>query len=635
MIERFMGGIALMIALTTGAIPTLAAPTRVTVGANVMISRDRPETEHFEAVICSSLHDPDKMIAASMASDRGAEMDGQIVYVSSDGGRSWHYSFDTFKIGAVTGDASCAAGPDGSLHFGTMLITGSGPTPNRQTRLLDYRSSDAGQSWDAPVTLPGTYGAIRQFNVFDTTRGPFRGRYYTNYNIGINLQTIQGEQWNGAVALSHSGDDGKTWDLPALRAKTSTQNVTHAFDYEGGNSVVFPDGLVMTPLIEQHGDDFQNAKIFVVSSHDGGETLSAGTLVSVIHRVPWAPMHPIMAVTPDGSFKGRVYIVWHDGQSGRARILASYSPDEGNTWSAPKVVSDSPLLDPADPRKGLDATLPYICVTSTGLVGVIWEARRSMHEGFGYDIRFSASLDGGETWSPSVLVSQTTTVPRVHWSRAAAAGDVTGAVLDWDGNDIRGGDLLWMDVDTRGTFHPVWVGNSTGVRQIWTAPVNVQGAVVAPGRVPIDGLSVAGRAVDVEFVSRGYQYDPKSGTVTVDVRLRNRSTVTLHPPLILRVSDLFTRAAEDVRVKNSENDESSRDARWDFSALLPAHGLEPNEVTAPKHLVLEIQGPPELTPDLESADGYPLIHMNLQVWIRGELPSPPQTSVPASDVDDD
>src|SRR5688500_6937509 len=72
---------------------------KIIVGKNVHISTDRPDLEHGESVICASLTNPAHLVAAAASTTGGkefqghGEITGEIVYSSSDGGKTWKYGF--------------------------------------------------------------------------------------------------------------------------------------------------------------------------------------------------------------------------------------------------------------------------------------------------------------------------------------------------------------------------------------------------------------------------------------------------------------------------------------------------------------------------------------------------------------
>ena len=76
-------------------------------------------------------------------------------------------------------------------------------------------------------------------------------------------------------------------------------------------------------------------------------------------------------------------------------------------------------------------------------------------------MRFRASHDGGRTWATSVRVSEVSTL---------FTEDLLRKVPE---EEERVGHTAGMAADARGVFHPLWIDNRTGVRQVWTAAVSV------------------------------------------------------------------------------------------------------------------------------------------------------------------
>ncbi len=173
-------------------------------------------------------------------------------------------------------------------------------------------------------------------------------------------------------------------------------------------------------------------------------------------RVPDLSTPSLALDRSSGPFRGRLYAVWPDARyDQRTQILFSYSRDRGRTWAEPSVVSDD--SQSRGSNNGANNFMPAIAVNRDGVVGLLWYDRRDNPHNIGYWPRFSASLDGGETWLRSVRVSAS---PHVAT----------------DDTRKNGGDTAGLAADADGTFHPVWIDNRTGIPQMWTATVNVKAA---------------------------------------------------------------------------------------------------------------------------------------------------------------
>ncbi|HLK55305.1 MAG TPA: sialidase family protein, partial [Chthonomonadaceae bacterium] len=170
---------------------------------------------------------------------------------------------------------------------------------------------------------------------------------------------------------------------------------------------------------------------------------------------------PMMAVDPgSAAFKDRLYLVWAEVSGASTSIMASISKDAGVTWSPPVVVSDlpEPKQDAGSGRRY--ALLPTVAVNRPGTVAVCWyDASLSSREEFRCDLRIRASVDGGATWLPSVAVTDV--------SSTYAIGS-RGSRLGWLG------DTAGLAADSAGAFHPLWIDNRTGVKQVFTASVLVK-----------------------------------------------------------------------------------------------------------------------------------------------------------------
>lgn len=86
----------------------------------------------------------------------------------------------------------------------------------------------------------------------------------------------------------------------------------------------------------------------------------------------------------------------------RSRSLVAHSDDNGKTWSS-RVQATYPR---AVAQRVFQQRLPQIAVNRDGAVGIAWyDFGSDLNSQKGW-LRFTASLDGGETWHPSVAVSR-------------------------------------------------------------------------------------------------------------------------------------------------------------------------------------------------------------------------------------
>jgi hypothetical protein len=467
-----------------------SAQTRA--GPPVQVSAARPGEPHYEVLVAAHPSNPRRLLVGSMLQPAGSAMvSGSIAYLTEDGGATWRPTLETPSAGApgaASGDPAVAFGPDGSGWFVASLIP---PNSGRADRgMLLYRSPNGGVDWEGPTRF--TY-SDREYITIDASGGAYHGRVHVNGNgrIGANA---------GGLTNFYSSDAGRTFTESVM----PRQEVAPVM----GNAVVLSDGTLITlhsvdasapsmagaRPVSRNGvgaqpaeavpADAMRVRLLVSASRDGGRSFGAPRDVALATLVSGrkgghnnTSNLPVMAV--DGSTRAtrdRLYVVWPEHDGAGTSIRLSWSADRGVAWSASRVVADAQVA-------GRDDFMPAVAVNRDGVVGVLWYDRRDREDNIGWDVRFAASNDGGVTFLPSVRVSSAGTRfgnddAWIVEARAATTSD-GAASLDLSLNTFTflGGDTAGLVADATGVFHAVWVDNSSGVPQVWTAPITVD-----PGR---------------------------------------------------------------------------------------------------------------------------------------------------------
>lgn len=611
------------------AMPSPLAAQKITVGPNVQISAAHPNDPHSEPVIAADPLHPARLIAASHIAYQDTTGIKSIAYVSFDTGRTWSVSLER-RDSTSGGDASVAYTPDGSALFATLARWGL------------YRSRDGGRTWDSPSEAPPAYPWDREYLVADFTHSKYHGRVYMNSTVAVPWATdssgpgFGGREKETAVALFTSLDGGTTWNNPILRLVPHPEGILGM-----SNSVILSDGTVMTlyghrkapvpgaPRVggRQRGGlaartplPAANYWLDVITSTDGGQSWNPAVHIGdywMNRPRSESAVIPDIAVDPGSPlFKDRVYVVWSDFRSGRLKIMLSYSSDKGKTWSPEQVISDD--RDASDPLiNGPDDVTPTVAVNKAGVVAVQWYDRRAFPNNIGWDIRMRVSMDGGETWSPSVQVNDKPTTFAADQLKLVAAGRAgSGAGGRGRGRGGRGaqgaarsgGRVVSLSAnlayagftfapghngafvaDAAGDFHPAWIDYRNGVAQLYTARVHVAGTVARNGGGDLADLHDLSGTVSLQLLKTSI--DQKTDRVTFHVRLKNNSkTDTIHGPLKARVLHLTSENAKTVEVANSDNGMRGVGAVWNLTPLLPAGGLLPDSLSAPKDLVFQLTG---------------------------------------------
>ncbi len=640
------------------ALPLSLAAQRVTPGPNVQISASRPQDAHSEPVIATDPKHPERIIAASHIAWHDTVGTKSIAYVSFDAGKTWSVSLER-KDSTVTADAAVAYGPDGSAYFATLARWGV------------FRSRDGGRTWDPPAKTPPAYGWDREYIVADFTGGKYNGRLYMNATVNVPWVSdssppgFGGTQKEHAIAL-YTSLDGTHFQNPILRLVPRPEGILGMSD-----CVVLSDGQ-LTCLYGHRKPAPANAAggggggrgglaartpmsaanywLDVISSTDGGEEWNTATHIgdywmnrprsegAVIPDIDVDPGSPL--------FKDRLYVVWSDFRTGRLEVMYSYSSDKGRTWSTEKVLSDDrPFANPL--VNGPDNMTPTVAVNKAGVVCVNWYDQREFLESAGWDIRIRCSFDGGDTWTPSVKVNDKPTVfgSSVVWNAPGRSGGGGGGGRGGGGGGGRGGRGGGADTsasrsggsvvslsaglsyanftfapghngafaaDASGDFHPAWIDYRTGMAQLWTSTVKVNGTVARNGGG--DLAELADLSNRVSLVILGTSYDRNTNRLTFHTRLRNATrTDTLRAPLKARVLTLTSEVANGVEIVNPDNQVRGIGAVWDFTSLLPNGVLLPDSLSAPKDLVFQLQN---LGPFRESMD-LRLGFVNMEARILG------------------
>lgn len=594
----------------------------IEIGANVQVSRGNPDRAHFEVRVASHPTDPDVLLGAGMAWSDSAGKYDVIAYRSEDGGESWRPTLSVERGGSSM-DPDLAYGPGGWAY---LVEFGYGPEVGGAEQLL-HRSPDGGRTWRSPLEIDVGDRPFLSVAGEGTERS---GRVYLHGADEVDPPGPRDER--SAVRVARlSGHGSEALGSAGLPADTGRRVVGN------GNSVVLSDGTLVVLYPEwraeadldlyDSGPDYPrlrkpNARLMTRVSSDGGETFTAARPVARWYsrwgRGRTATMPVLAADTSSGPFQDRLYAAWTDFRSGSGEILLAHSDDRGRTWSDPIVVN----------RDGGPAFHPTLAVNGDGVLGVAWYDRRHSPDGAGWATRFAPSTDGGVTVGPSVRVSEG--AYRFTWDRGLVlkSGDPSrgrthraDAVLHHFSED--GGDTAGMTADAAGVFHPFWVDNRTGVPQIWTAPIRVDGRAVRHGDEALAEL----RDLSPRTVLRvdGITYDGSPGVIQMEARLRNTSEETIRGPVLLRVVDLWSEFGS-PRIVDARNGETGP------GAVIRAAGrkrrLAPGEVLGPVEIRARVdsaRAPGQMEPPppgRRAGAGYGVLNVDLKALGRMRTSDP-------------
>lgn len=574
-------GVALLTASAV-AFGDLQGQVRLAVGPNVLVSRDG-DVAHVESAVAANPSDSLNLVATAITFTLPQGGYVNKTYATFDGGFSWYDARlpEERDLGSI--DPKVAFTPRGTaLQVG--LVQG----------MSVYRSEDGGRSWLAPARLGRGYDRVA-ISV-DRSDGPTAGQIYVTGNL------------DAGPRLHRSVDDGRTFDAPVTLPGVVVTDV-----------LVLSDGAVLVPLYtgpdlrlpENRGNPM--ASYGTVVSTDGGATFgelrpgfeqqrySTDSTDSTLRRrragsIVGDNTATFAADVRSMRYRDRVYAAFPDRRwtRGTPRIAVAWSSDGGLTWSAPTMV------DGAAPAKA-SQFLPAIAVNDSGVVGVMWLDTRASAADDAYDVFFSASTDGGETFLPAARVSSETSRPagpgnmRPGLGRLRSAGDTLvmdflSAYSRW--RDV--GDYIGLTTDATGLFHPVWPDSRNGTFQLQTSRIQLL----------TDAASVAATHTvtrPVGIVLDPSRFDAAKRELVVPVRIRNTTADTLYPPIVATLTSVadtllvrsgYMRPEDVVTIVNASNAKPGAGASFDFSRALGTLGLlAPGAVSGAVDVELRVATP--------------------------------------------
>jgi hypothetical protein len=584
-------GLLLTCLVMTAPIFAAGPGPRIVVSPDYLVSRDG-DIPHAEMHIAANPLDHRNLVGASIV---GARPEGgwtNRLYVTHDGGTTWKWVDFPEQLEFGSGDPQVAFTPHGTALF-IGLAFGSVRDENDKPRggMHIYRSTDGGSSWRQTQLVCCSHD--HEQVVVDTTLGRFAGRIY--------LSTL----WDYPVyrvGVFRSDDDGLTFTGPVEAANGGGTKGINSF-----TPVVLSDGTLLVPFGDfeflpekrkQKGKAEFND--WFVSSSDGGVTFSPRRKInSQVCDLddPDAGQEstfPSVAADAGGEkYRDRIYTAWTDSRFGKSRILFSFSTDRGQTWTPPRIL-DGNL--PAGARQ----FQPVVAVNKDGVLGALWLDTRNSPDGTRYEAFFAASLDGGGTFLPSVVVSSEPSLQRGPGNVAVnpmASKYKDEGVLSFLSAYTRwgqGGDYIGMAADRRGLFFRVEVPTPppTPVPGVPT-PTPAASAPKPPERVRVMALD------RLDLVFDPSRFNSEANTVDIPVRLKNTSGKAIYPPITVEIVGFHCGLAETEEDKkfaptvlNAGNGKTGVGAVFPFDAgLRGSESLAPGALSGPIVLRFKLMDP--------------------------------------------
>ena len=371
-------------------------------------------------------------------------------FYTTDGGLTWNEVLIGDATDGLTStfrfDPTVAFDEDGNVYVGYGARTAI-PAGGNQRTVVVCRSTDGGASYPQCTNIATTadIGALPGNDKWHLATGPDPADP-TRQNVYIawtqNITEASGTDQR--IVVSRSIDDGATFSAPIIINDPSIAGTR--------NGNLFAD-----PAVGPNGElyvawqDIDANQVWIDASMDGGLTFGADVLVTssaagfktLIPAQPDRGVGVMPTIDTDrsgGPFDGRIYLAYSDlgaGGSPDFNVLVRSSIDGGLTWTAPVVVHDDGGTN--------SQFLPWVDVDQqTGQVVAVWYDARNDVNNKQVEVFLSVSDDGGATWKPNVLISDSPSDMSVDNSSR-----YLGNFLEYIGVASLGG-----------TAFPVWADNS-------------------------------------------------------------------------------------------------------------------------------------------------------------------------------
>jgi hypothetical protein len=344
--------------------------------------------------------DPQNLVAVWQQdrwSDGGAH--GLVTAVTKNGGATWTRTFAHFSIcagGTVqnggayerASDPWVSFGPDGNAYQVALSFNAT----NNANAVLASHSTDGGDTWSEPWTIIRDSGDRDVAYAFNDKESVTADRLTAGYAYaawdrfvtptGTSRESIEGmiksRAFREPIWFSRTTDGGVTWE-PARniydRGEFNGTIGSQILVAQNGDLLDFFDEF----LIHQNAGKTRGEWMSVIRSTDKGVTWSR-------YSTKIAPSRERIAFDPDtgrniraegglpevavDQASGALYIVWQDASfSGVDEIAFSMSTDNGQTWSMPIKVNQTPRSATAANQQ---AFVDGVHVTPDGTVAVTY-----------------------------------------------------------------------------------------------------------------------------------------------------------------------------------------------------------------------------------------------------------------------
>lgn len=352
---------------------------------------------------------------------------GELKILDPDG--ALHTVADSESVALVDAETppQIAKSADGTLIV-AYSASNSPESIWRSTSIRTIRSTDGGRSWSNPVSVGGPFGGYQNNHELHI------GDDGTAYVVWLDSRLAKEGERQINILLSKSVDGGESWSTPVVvDAEPSCECCRAAVTTD-------PDGNVYVAWRKKLDGGIRD--IAVAKSSDKGETWSTPV---VAFQDNWVQGYcPDAGPSIVADKNGLLHLGWWTGSETGNGVKYTRSWDQGQTFSAPLVLSSSEEARPSHVQVALD---------SKNRVAVVWDDGSLETP----QVAFTLSENKGKTFSKPTFVSNGTlpaAYPNVAFGKDALE-------IVWN---ERGTSELPSGLATPGPDNWVQAGEATGPR---------------------------------------------------------------------------------------------------------------------------------------------------------------------------
>ena len=326
------------------------------------------------------------------------------------GGTSW--TFPGILDTSFRSDPVLQSDADGTFFYLSLV-------PN----FLDdiWFSGNGGQSY---ARIGPALGGDKQWFTIDATNGPTRGFLYqswsslgNNFNGQFTRSTDSGASWMDPVPIPNQPSDG-TLDVD------SSGNV-----YIGG--INFEDGPSFWCVRSSNAKNVAVTPTFdqLTEVDLGGSFGDVGSLINPAGLVGQVYLAVDRSSTGTNNNVYMLASVYRGGFRSGPDVMFVRSTNGGATFGSPRRIND----DPVNAKKW--HWFGALAVAPNGRIDVVWLDTRNAANNTDSQLFYSYSLDGGDTWSANVAVSEPFD-PFLGYPNQQKMGDYISIVSDASGANV-------------------------------------------------------------------------------------------------------------------------------------------------------------------------------------------------------